>query len=351
LLPDRLFAKNSDALPGKTHRYASMEDILRVVDAEEPEVVFICSGYLFSIHQILSLDDLERLAIALRDRGCPIVTTDPFLGVFSRRDPRTLVSIDIPEESSFLDLEEVRRVKEVQDERLRTEFSRSEQLLRNAPHLYPAFCYVPPHEATATDARNLSFFNSALLCLELESMGEESGNSGGRPHWVFLLSQTDYEAQDMFVGPSFADIVTRKLVETLAAGRHPILIAPDKFVHSVISRMPTVDGVDILTFCPFNRLSHSILIRLFNKRPVILFDKGHLVRNVPAIYDRVVQWYYQGWEPKFRDHQAPLTLETVSAWARDYQLAADRICDGFRRASTPQQLIETLVTVGGPVRA
>jgi len=118
--------------------------------------------------------------------------------------------------------------------------------------------------------------------------------------------------------------------------------------------------VDILSFCPFDRLislllsaeyafywnivSHSILIRLFNRLPVILFDRGHLVRNVTAMHDRVVQWYYQGWEPEFRDHCEPLTLETVSAWVGDYRAEAARICEGFRRAPTPGQVIERLAS-------
>ena len=341
-----------------------MEDILRVVDAEEPDVVFLCSAYLFSIHGILSREDLERLAATLRERGCGVVTSDPFLGMLSRHDPHSLVSIQIPEESSELDLEKMRGIKRVEDERLRTHFSHCEKIFRDAPHLYPAFCDVPEHDVAAADSRSVSFFNAKLVCPELGSSGEDEG-SDSRPHWLFILSRTDYETQTMFEGSRFTDIVVGNLVDALAAGRHPILIAPDEFVQLVVSRMPTVDGVDILSFCPFNRLislllcaeyafywnvvSHSILIRLFNRLPVILFDRGHLVRNVTAIYERVVRWYYQGWEPEFRDHRKPLTLETVSAWAGDYRSEADRMLEGFRRAPTPEQMIETLVSGEKPL--
>lgn len=363
LLPERLIANNADALPGRTHGYASSQDILRLVAAEEPEIVFLCSGYLFSIHEILTLEDLEQLVGALRERGCRVVTADPFLGMLSKQDPRTLISIHIPEESDELEVEELRKVKEIEDKRLQTHFTRCEKLFRDDPHLYPTYCDVPSHEVTGSDARNLSFFNSELILPDLGASTEDT-DSASRPHWLFILSRTDYETQMMFAGRKFADIVAGNLVDALAAGRHPILIAPDELVQSVISRMPTVEGVDILSFCPFNRLislllsaeyafywnivSHSILIRLFNKLPVILFDRGHLVRNVTPMYDRVVQWYYQGWEPEFRDHREPLTLDTVSAWSEDYRSAADRICEGFRRAPTPGRMIEQLMSADEP---
>jgi len=362
LLPGRLIDSNADALPGRTRPYASIDDVLQAVDAAKPAVVFLCSGYLFSIHELFTLDDLARLVDALRARGCRVVTADPFLGMLSLQDPKTLVAIHIPEQSEELDIDEMRRVKEVQDERLQSHFTRSEQIFRDCAHLYPAFCDVPGDGiATAgeTDVRNISFFNDALVCPEL-GPGEDEPHA--RPHWLFILSRTDYETQTMFEGARFSDIVAARLVDALAAGRHPILIAPDELVQSVASRMPTVEGVDILTFCPFNRMisllltaehafywnvvSHSILIRLFNKRPVVLFDRGHLVRNVTAMLPRVLQWYYQGWVPEFRDHRTPLTLETVTAWTASYRSEADAIYDRFRRAPTPEAMVEMILASG-----
>ena len=365
LLPERLIANNPDALPERTCRFDSMNEILRVVDADQPEIVFLCSAYLFSYHNLISFEELQGLVGALRERGCRVVTTDPFLSMLSREDPATLISIDIPEESNEVDLEKMRKGKEIDDKRLRFEFSRCERLLRNIPHLYPAFCGAcSKQRANRIDARSFSFFNHELIRPELEWGTEADERSIRKPHWLFLLSQVDYETQLRFEGSRFFDILASKLVDTLAVGRHPILIAPDEVVRRVISRMPTVDGVDIISFCPFRRLmslllsaeysfywnavSHTILIRLFNRRPVILFDRGHLIRNMPAIYERVVKWYYQGWEPKFGDHREVLTLATTSEWTSGYRLAADRIVEGFRRAPAPTEMIAALLTGHAP---
>lgn len=370
LLPHRLNADNAEALPGRTRLYRSLDDVVEVVDREKPDIVFLCSGYLFSIHGIFSLSELEHLVVQLSDRGCRIVTTDPFLGVLSQQDARTVVSIDIPGEagrdgkgsrSKFRseDLQKLRAIKQVEDERLRTHFSRCEKILRSLHHLYPSYCDLPQHRTTVHDSRNLSFFNSELICPELVSRERGSG-ARGAPRWVFILSRTDLDTQMMFEGAEgFADIVAEKLMETLAAGRHPILIGPNELLGLLAGRLPATEGIDMQPYCSFhqlmslllsaeyafywNVLSHSILIRLFNKLPVVVFDRGHLLRNVTAMYDRVVGWYYQGWEPPLTHHRQPLTPAAVSARAEPYRQAADRMVERFRRAPTPGQMIQSLL--------
>jgi hypothetical protein len=123
--------------------------------------------------------------------------------------------------------------------------------------------------------------------------------------------------------------------------------------------MPTAEGIDILSFTPFTRfmslllsaehvfywnaVSHSLLIRLFNGLPIVQFDRGHLLRLVPAIHGRIMSWYYQGWEPAIRDHREPLTLETVESWAAEYREQAGRLMERFRRAPNPEEMIADLL--------
>src|SRR5436190_17935678 len=86
MLPDRVYRPNRDSLPVRTQRYEGLQDLLTVVEAEQPEVVVLCSGYLFSTHGTLSLASLEKLVQHLRGAGSRVVTTDPFLGLVSRPD-------------------------------------------------------------------------------------------------------------------------------------------------------------------------------------------------------------------------------------------------------------------------
>ncbi|HMC56041.1 MAG TPA: tetratricopeptide repeat protein [Gemmatimonadaceae bacterium] len=361
LLPERLFAHNADAVAGRTHRYATAKDVLDLVDREQPGIVFLCSAYLFCPHLEWSVANLERLIAALRARGCRIVTADPYLGMLSRQDAASLVHFEISREHAKKlaavshmpeAVEKMRSLQNTLAAQAWEVLRQSERILRDTYHLYPTYCDVTNDVAAETDARNMSFFNDRLA-------HAPSHTREGAPHWLFILASADYDIQSVAEGDAFADVVARKLVETRAAGRHPILIAPAEFLEELLLRLSSLDGIDLLSHCPFNRylslllsaehvfywnaVSHSLLIRLFNQRPVVLFDRGHLLRTAPAIRERIVAWYYQGFEAPIRDHQQVLTVERVEDWAADYRRHAARLVERFRRAPAPEDMIAQLV--------
>src|SRR4051794_23969140 len=78
LMPDRLWQTNRD-LAG-THSYRGLADLIKAIDQQRPEVVFLFSGYLYAINQLLEVADVAALLQALKERHCRIVTSDPFLG-------------------------------------------------------------------------------------------------------------------------------------------------------------------------------------------------------------------------------------------------------------------------------
>jgi hypothetical protein len=291
------------------------------------------------------------------------------------QDPGTLISFELPEEHLMRFLTEkwgaavaqapetAERVAESRrdtEERVWASFRQSEGILRDTYHLYPGYCDVPEDGGSETDVRNIAFFNDRLLLPERGGGTATSGAPETPPHWLFILSTADCDIQAVFEGETgFVDVVASKLVETRAAGRHPILIGPKAFVVELTRRMPTADGIDVLSQCPFtqfmslllsaeyafywNVVSHSLLIRLYNQLPIFMFDRGHLIRTAPAIHDRIVAWYYQGWEPLIRDHREPLTLETVAGWTDDYRREAARLVQRFRRAPSPDDMIARLM--------
>jgi tetratricopeptide (TPR) repeat protein len=361
LLPEKLYRHNVDAIPGRTQRYASADDILAAVDREQSDIVLLCAGYLLCPHLEFTAGDLARLIDGLRERGCRIVTADPFLGQMSRQDPRTVIRFEITGEhvrrmaaaAGFPGVaDDMIKSRRDAEERTWISFTRSERILRNTYHLYPSYCDLAG-DVGETDARNLAFFNDRLL-------RPARSPDGSTPHWLFILGTADCEIQAVVEGETaFVDIVAKKLLETRAAGRHPVLIGPRAFVEQLMARMPTAVGIDILSQCPFtqfyalllsaehtfywNIVSHSLLIRLYNQLPIVQFDHGHLIRTAPAIYDRIVGWYYQGWAPPVRNHHEPLTLATVEGWAAEYRPHAGRLVARYRRAPSPEQMIGELM--------
>lgn len=355
LLPPRLFERNSGALPGRTHCWRAEEDVMRAVEAHAPDVVFLCSAYLFAIHELLSTEALERMVGALKARGCRVVTADPYLGLMSLRDPREIVSIDIPADAHPM----LRDAKTKADAMLHRCLVPAERILRDCHHLYPSYADPGVGTTGSSDARNVSFYNPELVVPPdaLPAPG------GARPHWVFTISAADQDTQGMFTGSQeLVGIIVDKLMQTIAAGRHPVFIGPDELVKNVRDRIPYADGVDLLTFCPFNRIisllltaehafywnvvSHSILIRLMNGMPVVLFDRGHLARAITPMYERVIGWYYQGWEPPYVDHAQPLTLDALRRVTDSFAAHAERTRRGFERAPSPAEMIASVLAGG-----
>ena len=362
LLPERLYAHNVDAVPGRTEKYASVDDILNAVDRTRPDIVFLVAGYLFCPHLEFTPADLGRLVDALRARGCRVVTADPFLGMLSKLDPRALIRFEVAGEH-IKDLaaaannpgaiEGLMKSRRAAEERTWASFAQSERILSDTWHLYPSYADVADADRAETDARNIAFFNDQLL-------RPPRTTTPTRPHWLFILATPDCEIQALREGETaFADIVAAKLIETLAAGRHPVLIGPRPFVDHLRSRMPTAEGIDILSHAPFTRfyslllsaehtfywnvVSHSLLIRMYNQLPIVQYDRGHLVRTAPAIYDRIVGWYYQGFEPPLRNHREPLTLDTVERWAGGYRQHAAGLVERYRRAPSPDDMVADLM--------
>ena len=92
----------------------------------------------------------------------------------------------------------------------------------------------------------------------------------------------------------------------------------------------------------WNVLSHSMFLRLLNARPVFLFDRGHLVRNVTPLYERIIEWYYQGWQPIYLDPAQDLTAQPLDYLAGEYRDAAREIGTLMQRSPLPDQMIEEL---------
>ncbi|HJP03281.1 MAG TPA: hypothetical protein QF764_16075 [Planctomycetota bacterium] len=353
-MPPRLAAQNAGALGGRTRVFADRAQLERIIEELAPGFVLLCSAHLFGVHGLLCGDDLERLVADLALRGCPWATTDPFLGLLGEREVGALLSIDLPP-GSPPELRERRRADEAL---LAGHFRRSARLCRGVAHLYPA---PDPRERSPADGPpHWSFFNPALILDLPATSADDPVGDGEHPFWLFVLSSTDLDTQTLFEGPRFVDLVAGRMLDALAAGRRALLVGPDELLDEVAKRSPAREGLEFLPFCSFenlaalvlaaecafywNAVSHSILLRLLNGAPVVLFDRGHLLRNIPDLGERISSRTYQGIEPPHADHRDPLLLQAVSAWSADARAEADRRLQGFRAAPSPQELLNHLLT-------
>jgi hypothetical protein len=357
LVPPHLFEKNQNALPGRMGLWTSERDLIEAIENLRPGVIVLASGYLFPVHGLLNVEALGRVLEAGRRERAVLVTADPFLGLISEwasQGLEQLISIDIPKTAD----PRLVAAKRGADALLHRELAAVEKLLRPLPHLYPSHPDLEHLTPAVTDGRNLGFFNEAMLVPpELAERAE------GTPHWMFVLSLVDFQTQVMFHGPvRFAALVARLLTQTTELGRQAVLLGPEPLCELLKPMLPKTEQLQLLSFCSFRRVmsllltaehcfywnvvSHTLLMQLANGRPAILFDRGHLVRAVPALYPRVIAWYYQGWPPPYLDPEAELSLAAVAEAMSSHALCPDELLARYRRAPSPSELLCSLLRLG-----
>jgi hypothetical protein len=366
LLPDRLFGKNKDVLPGRTIPYGSLEEILTTINREKPDIVFLLSGYLFHLHGTLSLQSLHALTSELDQRGCHVVTSDPFMGLLSNLSEAKTGAIftdDFPTHKMPLHIlfwYAVLKLVKYRERRLhRVAFTWCVKILAGAWHIYPS--PVPCERTMKT--RNLSFYNSLLTTAPLEHHGRTSANAkAGVRHWLFIISSTDFNNQCFIHGRArFVQEVARRLEQSLSEDRRTLLLGPDECIKAIQQVSVCVPEMELLSFCSFKRfvslllgaefvfywnvVSASIGMRLFNQLPVFFFDRGHLAHAVKPSYELALKSYYHGFEPMFIDSREQLSAQTLTARADAYKPTAEKIRKFFARSPTPEQTVEFILRV------
>jgi hypothetical protein len=354
LLSPRLYQNNRDAFPERMGLWTSERDLAEAIETLQPAIVVFASAYLMPVHDLLTADAIERLCTLARRHNAAVVTADPFLGLLTQWAGRLeqLISIDIPDNAD----ESLRTVKRSADRMLHERLAEVERVLREVPHLYPSHTDMEGIETFRADGRNLSFFNDALL---LPPHLDEA-KPGDAPHWMFVISEADYSTQFMSLGNAgFARVVANLLVQSVRLGRHAIFVGPTVLLELVRHQLAPDPRIHLVRYCSFRRflslllsaeytfywnvVSHSILMQLWNGRPVLLFNRGHLARAVRPIYERVIAWYYQGWEPPYLDHDAELSLATLEQAVAGHAERRGQIMERFRRAPSPAGVLGSLL--------
>ncbi|HVU02551.1 MAG TPA: hypothetical protein VHE30_12405 [Polyangiaceae bacterium] len=356
-LPPRLYAQNRDVLPGATHQYTRVRDILKLVDLHRANVVLLFAGYLLCNNGILSQRSLKTLLVGLRARGSVVVTEDPFLGLASRlRRTRGVASRSkrarggnepaLPPETRET-AAELGRTAEALSSVIHLYHRAPEEWLRDQPQRSVTFANAPPVE---------------LVQLPLEQ------------RWLFIIGSHDLalqqqlatrEGEDLWQGQlpgvkRFQGTVARLLEGTLAFGRKATLIAPGELVQALSPELHARS--ELLEFCPlarfdshvmrcefvfyWNVFSASMLPRLAYHLPVFFFHPGHMAQLewLPSLYERGLKLHYGGWKPIFLDQDRPLDGESLAATWQKSGFGNREVLRAWQEAApTPDVLLDRLV--------
>lgn len=353
LIPQTLHSVQKDALPVAATRYATLDNVLGAVDEHQPDLVCLFSGYLFSFDKLLSVKSVGTLVRLLRDRGCLVMTSDPFLGLApqltkAQIDPRMLV----PGASAW-----TRRLISIL---LGLQGSRANVLrvpkLNDVIHLYPTS--IPDRDDGVT---RVSFFNPTAF-REGAAASHAKGHHDPpdpRPRWLFVLSDADLHVQIVRVGLSeFMENLLGMLRHALVEKAHATLIAPSSVIERLRHAVP--DGVELLLWRPldeferrvidaeyvfyWNAFSFSQLARIANELPFFLFDRGHLARTLTPYYEIARACHLGGWEPKYLDQRQLFSPYVLAHLAKAQKPEMRRLRERWQLSPSPDELVDQLLT-------
>lgn len=358
LLPPRLFASNRETLPCATREYASIEDIISMVDTIKPDIFFLFSGYILPNHGLLSLEEMDALVKLLVDRNITVSTSDPFFGIFSHMDASHITgpeSLRLFETDLLPDLTWQYRAHAMRGNfHILSQFAIASDILKDTVHLY--YCCPDPDDGPMQGSdHQAAFFNPSLI------EADQGAASSEDPHWLYILGSVDYELQtQLFSETEFLNIVARHLKEALDHGRRCVLLAPRECIQKLRSRVPVSARKDLLEFCAYekftsllldaeyvfywNLASYSTFLRVINKRPMFMFDGGHLVRHVKPMAKTMGHSYYQNWTPPFLDPHEPLDIGVLEELSEAYRNDTQRIVKNLEALPSPEQVIEGLLS-------
>jgi hypothetical protein len=279
LLPTRLYQKNSQLAPHTVSAYGSAAELLLTIQKFSPQLLLLMSG----VNGLLSVEELQLILQQARSMEITVATTDPMLGV------------PISEES-FHPLgwtkEMCQRAAALQT------------CLQDIHHIYlsPVQCSPLMH----------SFFNSGAVMPKAQQLAlhvglQQVSFNSTRPHWLFVISNTDYQLQCALHGKlTFDGILIEKMQQSLWANRQPVLVAPAEACQSLQGRIS--ESMVLMPFCSYeqfrallvtaehvfywNVMSNSVLFRLINGGSVFFMDVGHLARYIPSLVPLAMKSYY-----------------------------------------------------------
>lgn len=358
--PPKVYRTNEGSLPYATCCFGGIDDLRRAIDDFRPDAALLFSGYLYAANKLMPVEAVEALIDLLDERGVPLATSDPSLGLL-----RTLGSHGRPADELFAPDHPSRAW-------MAEHFTRLGERLRGRTHLYLA------PEGLAGDGPRLSYFNPRFAFSDedrhriADKLASEEAFRDREPLWLFVLAPEDDALQEGALGvEEWTDRIVARLIDAARAGRWAVLLAPTERLRTVGERLgreakDAASRVTMMKACRYtlfiqllitaehafywNRFSASILARLINRRPTFSFETGHLAAAMPAVEPVAEQHFYAGCNWPALDASAPLDAAELADRASDQQTGLfDPVLANLRRAGDPADVIDEITAgaIGG----
>jgi hypothetical protein len=368
-IPQRIYDLHEGQISVSSYPYRSLQDILRLIDTDRPDIVFLVSGYSYAYQNLLSIRELRKLLRLLEQRNCKIATSDPYLGTFRQ-------IVNSPARNGAFQRSLKRRlrwtprvyailadsIRYLQNRKLRRFVREVADCLKDVQH----FCPVPKNLLPAGRTNYVGFFNPLAIYSNDDLQAISAAVSAfhdisvDRPRWLFVLARFDLEFQEQkFGNQGFAEIVADKLRQSLDNGKHPTFIGPAAFVEKLSQYFAEDSGVSLLSACPFEEFqqrlfdaeivfywqifSTSTFLRLMNGLPVFFFDKGHTARFFTPMHKAGLKSYYLAGSPHYLDIEQALDANALAALSAEFQQSALDSREILEQVPTPPEMVDAIL--------
>jgi len=355
LLPDRLANLNPDVLDVANRRFSSFQDLVELVDQNSPDIVFLCSGYLFIQQNLLSGNEFRRFIEYTQQRGCRVITSDLFAGFMSAAVTRSATLEPTinpnknfsPRETWILSL-----------------FVEAYEILKHLPHIYPHIYLAPSDDADPEFNSVYSYYNpeSSGSCKTPESQSilrSCLGDSFSKPYCLFAIGPEDIKIQCQQLGlANLVAFTAEKVNQISESGRHVVLVLPDEFRESLRTTLHSLENVSLFSYLPYedfyelnlnaeyafywNVASASALFRIMYGLPTFHFSVGHLGENLPHVYKQVVRGFFPDCKPIFIDQTKPFDMDVFMRLDGQARENATKILKSLESLPTSETLLARL---------
>lgn len=382
LIHPSLHAVYGDDLPVPFRLYDSIAEVIATVEKFQPDVVFLFCGYLFAHDGIFSFEALEQLLEVLRQRGCRVLTSDPFFGWLRELDasgsgtaelaqePRRPLADSLPSPLESLIPAEL---AEQQKQCFVRDFARAHALLGSLPQVYD----VDPGPLASGD--KLVYSNPAVVLRPGQApcspeIRQALRLDPARPRWVFVVAKEEYRqltkapgkptsSESLEHASRFHELLTDQLYQALDQGRQPVLIAPEACTSAVALISDPADGLVLLPHCRhrwfvalaleaeyvfyWNMFSNSLKLRALNRLPFFLSDWGHIAHSSRLLQERMAHCYYVMGVPPCLDFRQPLDADALACEAAKQEPMLHAMADHLLRAPRPAEALRLFLERAG----
>lgn len=330
LCPDKIIA-TYDKTNLETRGYRNIQDIIQCLNTFRPELVVLASGYLLTLHNLLSLSEIGHLIQHVRAQGVALATTDPWMRCW----------------------EEYReQLPEAQRENMlhhpfQQQQAKLEELLQDIPHIYG----VP---FTTHRVPSVAFFNPHAFA------GYQHNGHGKFNRWLFILSSIDFGSIMQREGGRFVDHLTNRFADILQQPSSSIVfICPPACVDAIKSRLGNTSRVTLVPFCKFsefqshifscdigvywNYLSASIIYHLHKGSAMLFAGRGHMLTACPPLKHNVEKSVLNNVVPTVFDLSQPVSDRLL----QDAKCILDQmntlILPEYSKQQSPHNIVKSLI--------